>query len=161
MDILRNRISVRQYESRPVEREKIERIVDAARMAPTARNEQPWEFVAVTEKGTLEALGRLADHGRFIAGAPACIVVFCQDTKYYLEDGSAATTYILLKATELGLGSCWVAGDKKDYAEDLRELLNVPASYKLISLISLGYPAENHPKEKRSLKSVLHWEKYN
>lgn len=160
LDLLKKRISVRKYEERPIEREKLENIIDAARLAPTARNEQPWEFVVVTEKSMLEKLAGLTDYGRFIRQAPACIIVFCRDTKYYLEDGSAATTYILLAATEQGLGSCWVAGDKKPYADDIRRTLNVPEGYKLVSLVSLGYSAEYHPKEKRSLAEVIHWEKY-
>lgn len=163
MDItlLKERISVRKYETRPVEREKLEALVDAARFAPTARNEQPWEFVVVTQREGLERLAMLADYGGFIRDAGALIAVFCHDTKYYLEDGSAATTYICLAATALGLGSCWVAGDKKNYAEEVRRALSLPEDYRLVSLISLGYPAEHHPKEKRSLKELLHWERYS
>ena len=103
-------------------------------------------------------MGGLTDYGRFISEAPACIAVFCRDTKYYLEDGSAAATYILLAATALGLGSCWVAGDKKAYAEQVREFLGVPDGYKLVALIPVGYPAEEQRKNKRSLAEVVHWE---
>ncbi|HEX2952559.1 MAG TPA: nitroreductase family protein [Bacillota bacterium] len=160
LDLLKKRTSVRKYEARPVEREKLERIIDAARYAPTARNEQPWEFVVVTEEEMRKKVAESTDYGRFIADAAACIAVLAKDTKYYLEDGSAATTYILLAAKAEGLGSCWIAGDKKPYADDIRKLLRAPESYRLISLIALGYPAEDHPKEKRSLESVLHWEKF-
>ena len=144
----------------PVEREKLEQLIDAARFAPTARNEQPWEFVVVTRKEGLQKLADLTDHGRFIAGAGACIAVFCRETKYYLEDGSAATTYLLLAAEALGLGACWIAGDKKEYAQEVQRLLGVPDGYKLVSLISLGYPAERNPKEKRPVASMLHWEEF-
>lgn len=158
LEILKQRHSVRKYQNRPVEREKLEAIVDAARFAPTARNEQPWEFVIVTGRERCCRLGGLTDYGRFISEAPACIVVFCRDTKYYLEDGSAAVTYILLAATALGLGSCWVAGDKKTYAEQVREFLGVPDGYKLVALVPIGYPAEEQRRNKRSLAEVTHWE---
>ena len=102
----------------------------------------------------------MTDYGKFIKDAPVCIAVFCKDTKYYLEDGSAATTYILLAAKAFGLGSCWIAGDKKFYAEKIRKYLNVPEGYKLISLISIGYPEETPLPPKRPLKDVLHWEKW-
>jgi nitroreductase len=160
LDLFKQRISIRKYESRPVEREKLEAIIDAARLAPTARNEQPWEFVIVTDRALRQKIAGLADYGRFIAEAPVCVAVFCKDTKYYLEDGSAATTCILLAATGIGLGSCWIDGDKKSYAEEIRRLLEVPGGYRLVSLVSLGYPAEHDPKAKRPLAEVLHWEKF-
>ena len=161
LEILKQRHSVRKYQNRPVEPEKLEAIVDAARFAPTARNEQPWEFVIVTNPERCSQLGELTDYGKFISEAPACIVVFCRNTKYYLEDGSAATTYIMLAATSLGLGSCWVAGDKKAYAEQVREFLGVPDGYKLVALVPIGYPAEEQQKKKRSLAEVSHWENWN
>lgn len=160
LDLLKQRISVRRYEARGIEREKLEALVEAARFAPTARNEQPWEFVVITERTGLEALAKLADHGRFVGEAGACIAVFCRDTKYYLEDGSAATTYLCLAATALGLGSCWIAGDKKDYAEEVRRVLAMPEGYRLVSLVSLGYPAEHQPKSKRSTSETIHWERF-
>ena len=106
-------------------------------------NLQPWQFVVVTDKSMRAKIAHLTDYGKFIAGAPACIAVFCQDTKYYLEDGSAAVENILLAATALGLGSCWVAGDKKPYAEEVANLLGVPRKYKLIALISLVVASVN------------------
>ena len=84
-----------------------------------------------------------------------------KNTKYYLEDGAAATENILLAATELGLGSCWVAGDKKSYADKVLSFLGVPGGYKLISLIAIGYPEGNLPNPaKRPLSEVLHWERF-
>lgn len=160
LELLKKRLSVRQYEARSIEKEKLEALIDAARLAPTARNEQPWEFVVVTDEAKKAEIAALTDYGRFIAKAGACITVFCRETKYYLEDGSAATTYILLAATELGLGSCWIAGDKKGYAEDIKEALGVPSEYKLVSLVAVGYPGEHHPKPKRELNAMLHWEKF-
>lgn len=140
LKVLKERRSIRRYQKKEVPGEIIRDIIDCARFAPTARNIQPWKFVVITDSSLRKKIADICDYGKFIADAPVCIVVFCEDTKYYLEDGSAATTYILLAAKAYGLGSCWVAGDKKPYAEEIRGLLNIPAGYKLVSLISIGYP---------------------
>ncbi len=158
---IRQRKSVRRYADKSVPKSDLELIVDAGHRAPTARNEQPWEFVVVTESDLLQKIGASTDYGQFIADAAACVIVFCQDTKYYLEDGSAAVENMLLAATGLGIASCWVAGDKKAYAEDIKKLVNAPDSVKLIAMIPLGYPTKNHSDHpKRSLEKVLHWESY-
>jgi nitroreductase len=155
------RKSSRRYQAKPIPRDVLEKIVDAGRLAATARNEQLWDFVVITERPTLNELGKLADHGPFIAQASACIAVLCKDGKYFLEDGSAATENMLVAATALGVGSCWVAGDKKPYAAAVVEKLKAPAGHRLVSLIPLGYPEqEDHPVRKRPLKDVLHWEKF-
>jgi nitroreductase len=162
LEILKTRRSIREYLDKEISKDLLEKIVDAGRFAPTARNVQPWEFIVITQAPTLKKLSELAENGRFLAQAKACIAVFCSDTKYYLEDGCAATCNILLAATSLGIGSCWVAGDKKPYCAEVAKLLNVPDSYKLISLVALGYPKSKdsfHIAEKKGLKEVIHWEK--
>lgn len=161
LQVLRERRTVRVYdESKPVSREILETIVDCGRLACTARNEQPWEFVVITDPATRTRIASLAQNGKHIANAAACIAVFCGDTRYYVEDGSAATQNILNAAWALGLGGCWVAGDKKDYAGEIRDLLGAPADKKLVSLIALGHPAAFPAPQKRALKDVLHWERY-
>jgi nitroreductase len=157
---LKTRRAVRAYTDEPVAREVLEDIVDCARLAASAINIQPWEFVVVTAPGTLARIAAVTDFGKFIATAPACIVVFCRDTKYFVEDGSAATQNLLVAARAHGLGSCWVAGDKKPYCEAIRELLGAPAGTRLVSLVPLGHPAEEPVKDKRPLAGLLHWEKY-
>ena len=87
------------------------------------------------------------------------MAVFCRETKYYLEDGSAATQNLLVAARAHGLGSCWVAGDKKHYCEAIGKLVGAPAGTRLVSLVAMGHPAEEPVKEKRPLAEVLHWEK--
>jgi nitroreductase len=161
IEALKTRRSVRVYEDRPVPREVIEEIVDVARLAPSANNIQPWEFIVVTEPGTRKQIADLTDYGKFIARSGACIVVFANDVKHYLEDGSAATENILIAAHALGLATCWVAGYKKAYADPLRSLLGVPDGYMLVALISLGYSDEKpRPHGKRELSDVLHWERF-
>ncbi|MBM3215585.1 nitroreductase family protein [Candidatus Poribacteria bacterium] len=157
---LKTRRSIRAYESDTVSRDVLSDIVDCARLAPSGRNEQPWTFIVVTKPDLLDELAGLTDFGKHIAHSAACIVVFCKDTKYYLEDGSAATTNICLAAWAHGLGTCWISGDKREYADDVRRFLGVPNGHKLISLISLGVPAEEPIKTKRALEDVLHWERW-
>ncbi len=160
VEVLKTRCSVRAYLGQSVPRSVIEDIIDCARLAASAINIQPWEFVVVTDAALRRRLAEATDHGRFIADAPVCVVVLCRDTKYYLEDGSAATQNILLAARAHGLGACWVAGDKKPYAADICKLVGAPDGFRLVSLIPMGYPAEKPEKAKRALADVLHWEKY-
>ena len=163
LELLQLRRSIRVFQKKEIARIELEKIVDTARYAPTARNVQPWEFVVVTDKYKLTELAKLAENGRFMAQAAACIAVYCADTKYFLEDGCAATCNILLAATALEIGSCWIAGDKKSYCQQVDTLLNAPLNMKLISLVALGYAQEKDcfkPLDKRQLKELLHWEKF-
>ena len=163
MEVLRTRRSIRQFKDKPVSKEDINVMIGAGRLAPSANNVQPWEFIAVTEAVMRRDIAALADYGKFIADAPVCICVFCKETKYYLEDGSAATENIMLAARSLGIGSCWVAGDKKPYAVRIGKMLNVPSEYKLVSLIAIGYPASDNfglVHGKRPVSEVLHLERF-
>ncbi len=158
---LKTRRSVRAYRPDPVLDAVIADIVDCGRLAATARNIQPWEFVVVTDPATRRKLAELIDTGRFIADAPVCIVVFCRDVKYYLEDGSAAIQNMLLAAHAHSLGSCWVAGDKKPYCAAVAQMLGAPADQKLVGLFALGYAvAATSMPSKRELKEVLHRERF-
>lgn len=160
-EVVRKRKSVREYSDKQVKREFIEKIIDAGRLAATARNEQPWEFVVTSDKKILKKICGMCPNGPFIKDASHLITVFSKDTKYYIEDSSAATENMLLAIEALGLGGCWVAGDKKDYAEDIRKMFNAPSGYKLVSMITVGYPEkEEKPHQKRNLEDVLRWEKY-
>lgn len=163
IEVIKIRRSIRDYKDKPIPKDILEKIVDAARFAPTARAEEPWEFIVITQPETLRKIADMGENARFLAKAGACIAVFCRDTKYYLEDGCAATQNILLAATYFGIASCWVAGDKKPYCAQINSLLNVPASLKLISLISLGYPESEKAfriKDKRRLDEVMRWERF-
>lgn len=161
IDAIKARCSVREFSNSPIPKELIEKIVDCGRLAPTARKEEPWEFIAVTDKNILSAIAEIADHGKFVKDAAGAIVTFCRQTKYYLEDGCAATENMLIAAAGLGIGSCWVAGDKKPYCQRIADLLKVKPGYTLISIIALGYPAgQAKLLDKRPLKNVLHWENF-
>ena len=158
---IKTRRSVRSYRAESVANSVIEDIVDCGRWAATARNVQPWEFIVITGDETRRDLARLIETGRFLDQAPVCLAVFCRDTKYFLEDGSAAIENMLVAAHAHGLGTCWVAGDKKPYAETVAKLLRVPPTHKLIGLIALGHAtAAPVPPPKRPLREVLHHEHF-
>ncbi len=160
-EAVKKRSSVREYSDKPITTEELEKIVDAGRLAPTARGVEPWDFIVVQDKKILKKLAQIAPNGKFLEGASAAIVVVVKETKYYLEDGCAATENILLAATALGIGSCWVAGDKKDYASQVLECFVVPAGYKLVSILSFGYPkGDALPHLRRPLSDVFHSEMF-
>ena len=160
LEALKTRRSVRVYKEDPVPSEIIEDIIDCGRLAATARNVQPWEFVVVTDADMRGRLAEINEYGKFIDQAPVCIVVLCESTKYYIEDGSAATQNILVAAHAHGLGACWVAGDKKPYADEIRRMVGAPSNYRLVASISLGYPAKIPGPAKRGLGDLIHWEAF-
>lgn len=162
LTIIRTRHSIRSYKEDPIDEKIVRNALDCAHLAPSARNEQPWLFGVVTKKETLSQIAALADHGRFISGAPICFAVFGKrNAKYYLEDCSAATTQLILGLWAYGVGSCWVAGEKKEYADAVRTLLGVPEDYTLVSLVPAGYPKEVTLAAKKDLDDIVFSEKYS
>lgn len=160
IDLLRNRRSIRSYTQQSVPRGTIEEIIDCARMAPTAMNEQPWDFVVITDKMALATIPPMLGHGEFIANAAFAVLVLAQDTMYGLEDCCAATENLLLAGTAHGLGACWVAGSKQAYAPKVAAAFGAPADRHLVAIVSFGYPAESPQVDKKSLGEVLHWDRF-
>ena len=160
MDIysyINNRVSVRNYKGEAVPASTIEKLVDAGRRAPSARAVEPWEFVVVTDKGLLNRLGEIANTGQFIKDAACCIAVFCKDTKYYLEDGCAATENILLTAHALGLGAVWLGvHPRQERVTGVRKLLGIPDHVVPVALVAIGHPAESHPRVERYDEKKVH-----
>lgn len=163
-EALVTRRSTRKFSAKPVTREEVERIVEAGTRAATARNVQAWVFIAVMDAARREGVKKLCPkNGPFIDVAPVCVAVFGErEHAYWLEDGSAATQNILNAAHVLGLGAVWVAGDKKDYAESVRQYLEVPEKYRLVSLVAIGHPETEAPLTPRKpLEDVLCWDRYS
>ncbi len=161
IEALKTRRSVRAFTDKKVPADVVEDLIDCARLAATARNVQPWEFVVITDGSMRARIAEASQTGPFIADAPVCVAVLCEDTKYYIEDGSAATQNLLVAARAHGLGSCWVAGDKKPHAEQIREMIGAPDSFKLVSLVAVGYTEGRPPNPaKRSVAQMLHWERF-
>ena len=158
-EVVKKRASVREYGDKPISKEDIEKIIDAGHLAATARNVQPWRFVVITDNSKIQQLGQMVSpNGTFIVGATVAIVLLSVDTKYYLEDCSAATQNMLLAAAACGIGSCWIAGDKKDYADSVCEFVKAKANERLVSVIALGYPKNPiKPKDKQPLAGLVRW----
>ena len=159
--VIKDRRSIRSYKPDPVSEDIVRDILDCGRLAPTARNVQPWLLGAVTDAGLRGTLADMTEYGKFIADSPVCFVVFVKaEEKYFMEDGCAATMNIIQASAEHGLGTCWVAGHKKDYVDDIRKLLDVPGGYTLISLIAAGYSDDKPTPSKKSLEDVAFFDKY-
>lgn len=169
--LIEKRRSIRKFLKRPVEPEKVEQLIEAALRSPSSRSLNPWEFIVVSDPDLLRKMAIAKPHGAaFLRVAPLGIVV-CADSQkcdVWVEDASIATTYIMLAAQSLDLGSCWVQIRLRDHnetqtAEDyLRELLNIPVNLKVESVIAVGYPAETpppHPKEELQYEKI-HYNAY-
>ncbi len=152
IELLKTRRSIRKYEDRELEKEKIDTILKAALLAPSSRSKRPWEFIAITDKDLIKKLSESKEHGsKLIEGAPFCIVVIadkeCCDV--WIEDASIAASIIHLTAHSMNLASCWVqirerAHKGEEMAESyVRDLLNIPEKYGVECIIPIGYPAES------------------
>lgn len=160
IEALKSRRSIRTYTSQLVERSVIEEIVDCARLAPTAMNDQPWDFVVITGREDLARIPVMLGHAEFIANAAFCVLVLARESNCAVEDCCAATENLLIAAEAYGLGACWVAGAPQPYAPTVAKTFGAPADRKLVSIVSFGYPAEAPTIEKRALPEVLHWERF-
>jgi nitroreductase len=157
--VIKKRRSIRKFTGEAIPSSDLEKIVDAGRLAPSGNNQQPWDFIVVTDKSILQRLSKAAS---WSADAAAMIVVVMDPvTKYWREDGSAAVENMLLAATALGYGACWLEGDTQPHEAEFKLLLNIPEHLQLLTLIPIGIPV-NWPeeKQKKPLKDILHWETF-
>ena len=158
LEAIRNRRSIRKYTDDVIPKGDLEIIVDAGRLAATGSNQQPWDFVVVTDRTMIT---QFSVSGAWIVKAAAVIaVVMAPVSRWWLEDGSAAIENILLASTALGYGACWVEGNVIPHEEQFKTLLGIPAAMRLMALIPIGVPAESPTRAKKPLEQVLHWEKY-
>lgn len=159
IDLLKKRRSIRRFEDRAVEEEKVDLLVEAALRAPSSRGFNPWEFVVVTDPSKIARLADSKPHGAsFVKNSPLVLVV-CGDparSDVWVEDASIASIIIHLAATDLGLGSCWVQmrlrehDEKRSSSSYVAEVLGLRPGLEVESLVAIGYPAENkepHPEE--------------
>jgi nitroreductase len=149
MDNIRNRRSVRKFQpGKPVTREQLDRLLEAAMLAPSACNSRPWEFVAVTRREVLDEIARIHPYATMCTTASAAIVVVAvpQDGRpegYFPQDCGAATQNILLEAVSMGLGTCWCGVfPREERMASLAELLHVAAPKIPFNVIAIGVPAE-------------------
>lgn len=174
-ELVNKRQSIRKYSGRKVDRALIDKCLEAARLAPSARNSQPWSFIVVDDPATIKKLSDFAFAGiykstRFAGKAPVLIVVITEkadyvtrmgnllrNTKYSLIDIGIAGEHLVLQAEELGLGSCWLGWFS---VRGARKALNLPKSKRIDVMICLGYPQDpdfRKARKRRSLSEIRHY----
>jgi len=166
MDAILTRRSIRKYKNREVPGEIMQEILKAAMAAPSAGNEQPWEFIVITDRKILDEIPRIHPYSNMIKQAPAAIVV-CGDMGrekhkgFWIQDCSAATQNILLAARALGLGTVWLGVyPDEERAVLIQKLLGLPENVIPLSIIPVGYPAEEKPPSDRFDSSRIHYNRW-
>ena len=168
MDAIFNRRSIRRFSKQAVEHEKIEKLLRAAMQAPSAVNQQPWEFIVVQNKGSLERLAGISAYSKMVADAPLAIVLLGNEDRMRLQhhweqDMAAAAQNILLEATYLGLGGVWLGvAPMKDRMKLISELYGLKSKLRPFCVIPLGYPEEGqeHKFIDRYDPERVHYETY-
>ncbi|MCD6445589.1 nitroreductase family protein [Candidatus Bathyarchaeota archaeon] len=170
LEAIKNRRSIRAFKNEDISSETVEKLIDAARWAPSAGNIQPWEFIIVKNSEVKRRLAEAALNQKFIEEAPIVIVVCADENRsfkgyglrgkslYCIQDTAAAIQNIHLAACSLGLATCWVGAFKE---EDVRKILDVPDGVRPVALVPVGYPAEKpSPPSRRPLSQIIHYEKF-
>lgn len=161
-----NRRSIRKYTNEEISEEKIDKILKAAMYAPSAMNYQPWHFIVIDKREAIDQIFNINPHADMVKGAQLAIIV-CGDTKlemnidYLVQDCSSATQNALLAIHELGLGAVWISSyPNKETIEGIRKYYELPENIVPVSIISLGYPAEQITTEDRFNKTRIHNNKW-
>jgi nitroreductase len=153
LEAIRKRYSCRAYQEKAIEQEKLDSILEAARLAPSARNLQDWRFVVVTQTDVKRRLAKCTNGPDAFEKAGAMIAA-CSNSGYIMRCGQAvapidvaiALEHICLQATELGLGTCWIGSFDP---EKVRLTLGIPDDIEIIELMAVGYPAASRPEPNR------------
>jgi nitroreductase len=164
---IRTRKSVRSYLDKPVEKEKLQRVLEAARLAPSASNRQEWRFVVVTDAEKRRRLAEAAAGQRFIAQASA-VIAACAETDgkimrcglaCYPIDVAIAVDHLTLAAAAEGLGTCWIGAFDPDA---VRAVLGIPKDVVVVGLLPLGYPQDAQPvsKSRLPLETIVRYESW-
>ena len=160
-EAIRARRSIRAYKDRPVEEDKLQKVLDAGRLAPSANNRQDWKFVVVKDAGLREQLAEACCNQKFVGQAPVVIVACTTDDKRVMRSGyqcsavdlSIAVDHMTLAAVSLGLGSCWIGAFER---EKVSRLLNLPSGVSPVHVLPLGYPAESpSARPRKKLEEVV------
>lgn len=169
LDIIRQRRSIRRYKSDPIPDETLLSVLEAARLAPSGKNSQPWKFIVVKDQKMKENLAVASRGQRFIAVAPVIIVACGYPDRSYARQGnymkswsidiSCALDHLMLKAQEEGLGTCWIGAFEE---KEVKPLLGIPDDVRVLALTPLGFPDEE-PKDRgrKPLEEIISYEKYS
>ena len=160
-DAIRTRRSIRKYKSEPIPEEKLRTILEAARLAPSAANRQPWRFIVIQNKDRKKALAKVANNQTFFNDAAAIIVAIGDpevSARWYEKDPMIALEHIVLAATALGYGTCWIGAFDEDA---LKHLLKIPAEMKVIALLPIGIPDETPaPRPRKEFSEIFFKEEW-
>ncbi len=165
MNEIFKRVSIRKYEDRPVEQEKIEKVLRAAMAAPSAVNQQPWEFYVVTDKEKIKALSECSLYTKCAAGAPVVLIPCFRTENLPVAplahiDVALAAENALLEITSLGLGGVWLAAyPEEERLETIVKTLDIPENLVPLTMIPFGYPAESREQPDRFDESRVHYVK--
>lgn len=171
-NLLISRRSIRKYQKKEVEKEKVDILLKSALLAPSSRSIRPWQFIAVDDADLLLKLSLCREPGpNYLAEAPLAIVVLADHSvsDIWIEDASIASTFIQLTAQDLGLGSCWIQVRKRNHTEDesaeeyIRNILDIPEQFSVECILAIGYPAEEkRPQEEETLLyQKLHYNRFS
>lgn len=158
-----SRVTVRKYQEKPVETEKLERLLRAAMAAPSAGNQQPWQFVVVRDRALLDQLAQASPYAKPLLGAPAGIVVLSRTQglrfpDYWQQDLGASTQNLLLEAEHLGLGAVWMGiAPLEDRMEAVKKTLGLGEDVQAFALVAVGYPQEKAAPHDRYDPSRVQW----
>jgi nitroreductase len=171
IDILKSRRSIRKFQNKEVEKEKIDVILKSALLSPSSRAIRPWQFIAVTDVALLQQLSLCREPApRYLADAPLAIIVIADKdaSDVWIEDASIASTFIQLTAQDLKLGSCWIQVRERSHTEQetaeeyVRKVVEIPEQYSVECMVAIGYPAEEKEpyEENMLLYQKLHFNKF-
>jgi nitroreductase len=165
-DAILQRKSIRSYENKPVPEDKLNVVLEAARMAPSGANRQPWKFIVVRDNEKRKQLSAASGGQGHVAEAPVVIaavgtmpenMMVC-DVPGYPVDLSIAVDHMTLAAVDEGLGTCWIGAFNQDKA---RDTLGVPENCKIVALLTLGFPRDSgRPKERKPLEEIVCYDTY-
>lgn len=167
MDIIFNRRSVRKYTEQKIEPEKVDRMLRAAMQAPSATNQQPWEFLVIDDKDTIVKLAEFSPYAKMLPGAPLAMVILekqgMRAPLFTEQDLGAAVQNLMLQAVEDGLGSVWMGVGRGTERETfLTEMFNLPETVKPFAVLAIGYPADENANKfvDRYDERRVHYNKY-
>jgi nitroreductase len=162
VDVVSSRRSIRRYEKREIPKDVLDKVLEAGRQAPSAANRQPFHFIVITNQELRKELSR-GLFNRFIQDS-AVTVVGCANTseiltaKWAVVDTSIALQNMVIEAWTLGIGSCWIGDFKED---NVKQLLEIPDRWKVVALVSFGYPAEQpQPRKKKPIEELVSYNKF-
>ncbi|MBA5851623.1 nitroreductase family protein [Clostridium sp. cel8] len=166
MDAILNRKSIRKYKNAKVSDDIVEELLRAAMAAPSAGNEQPWEFVVLRDKEVMKKITEVHPYSKMLLQADVAIVVCGDESKeifkgFWIEDCSAAAENILIAAEDKGLGAVWLGVyPEEERTNAIKDILNLPSSVIPLCVIPIGYPDEQKKAVDRFNKERIHCDRW-